>query len=349
MGTNHKIDYKYLLNRMLSGELTSDEKDDIRNYIQTSFKDSELDLLMYEHWLGLGEKEIIADDMQLLILKNRIISRINQTINSTKKRRQLFPSTWKNYLMRAAAVLFIPLLLGSLFVYYRMDQRMEQMAASTVSERVVANPGSRIHFTLPDQTEVWLNSGSMLEFPLALNQQDNRSVKLSGQGYFKVAHDKKHPFIVETDELRIKALGTSFDVSSYANDQQIASTLEEGSIAIIDLNGNELTRISPGQKAILNKSSGNLEVREVETMLTTSWKDGKLIFRNTSLSDVTVLLERWFNCKIHLDPRLMNSDLMYTATIQDETLGEVLKMIEISTRIKTKIEKREVYINSKIR
>ena len=345
MGTNHKIDHKYLLNRMLSGELTSNEKKVLRNYIQTSFKDSELDLLMQEHWLGLKDKEIVADDLQLLILKNRIISKINQTINSTKKRRQLFPSHWKNYLMRAAAVLFIPLLLGSLFVYYQMDQRMDQMTASTVSERVVANPGSRIHFTLPDKTEVWLNSGSMLEFPLALNQQDSRKVKLAGQGYFKVAHDKEHPFIVETDELRIKALGTSFDVSSYENDQQVASTLEEGSIAISDLNGNELTRISPGQKAILNKASRNLEVREVETSLTTSWKDGKLIFRNTSLSDVTVQLERWFNCKIHLDPQLMDSGLMYTATIQDETLGEVLKMIEISTRIKTKIEKREVYIN----
>jgi len=347
MGTNHDIDYNYLLEQMLSGKLTDAEKHDLEAYIQHSFKDDKLDLLMRKHRLGLDNREIVADDMQLLILKNQIFSRINQTKSPIKKEFQLPFPAWKNHLIRVAAVLFIPLLLGSLFVFYRMDQRMEQMAASTVNERVVANPGSRIHCTLPDQTEVWLNSGSILEFPLALNQQDGRKVKLSGQGYFKVAHDKKHPFIVETDELRIKALGTSFDVSSYANDQQIASTLEEGSIAIIGLNGKELTRINPGQKATFYKLSGNLEVREVETMLTTSWKDGKLIFRNTSLSDVTVLLERWFNCKIHLDPRLSNAGLMYTATIQDETLGEVLKMIEISTHIKTKIEKREVYINSR--
>ncbi len=347
MGSNHEIDYKYLLDQVLSGKLTSAEKDDLQAYIQHSFKDDELDLLMRKHWLGLEDKEIVVDEMQLLLLKNQIISRINHKINSSKKEHQLFPSTWKNYLIRVAAVLFIPLLLGSVFVFYRMDKRLDQMTASTANQRVVANPGSRVHFTLPDQTEVWLNSGSMLEFPLTLNLQDNRKVKLSGQGYFKVAHDKAHPFFVETDGLSIKALGTSFDVSGYANDTQIASTLEEGSIALIDLNGNEVTRIHPGQKAILDKTTHIMVVRDVETLLTTSWKDGKLIFRNTSLSDVTVQLERWFNCKIHLDPRLMNAGLMYTATIQDETLGEVLKMIEISTRIKTKVEKREVYISRK--
>lgn len=116
---------------------------------------------------------------------------------------------------------------------------------------------------------------------------------------------------------------------------------------MIGSNGREITRIQPGQKAVFDKTTNKLEVKDVETILTTSWKDGKLIFRNTSLPDVTKQLERWFNCQIHLDHKLLNADLMYTATIQDETLGEVLKMIEISTRIKTRIEKREVYISSR--
>jgi transmembrane sensor len=153
--------------------------------------------------------------------------------------------------------------------------------------------------------------------------------------------------LFRSDGLSIRALGTSFDVSSYDDDKQIISSLVEGSIALIGLNGQEVTRIHPGQQAILYKATNILGIRDADILLTTSWKDGTLIFRNTSLTDVTVQLERWFNCKIHLDTRLINSDLKYTATIQNETLGEVLKMIEISTRIKTKIEKREVYINSR--
>ena len=346
MGPNHKINYDVLLDRMLSGKITSAEKDDLQQYIQNSFKDNELDLLMRKHWLSLERREIVTDEVQLLILKNKILSRINQNDRTTQKEYRIFSSNWQNYLIRIAAVLFIPLLLGSIFVFYRMDKQIDQMIASTTSKRVVANPGSRVQFTLPDQTEVWLNSGSSLEFPLALAQQDSRKVKLTGQGYFKVAHDKEHPFFVETGGISIQALGTSFDVSSYDNDKQISSTLEEGAIVIIGMDGKESTRIHPGQKAVLDKATRILVVKDVETQLYTSWKDGKLIFRNTSLTDVTIQLERWFNCKIHLDPVLMNADLKYTATIQDETLGEVLKMIEVSTRIKTRIEKREVYIES---
>ena len=347
MGPNHKIDYQYLLERMLSDKLTGAENDDLQAYIKNSFKDDELNLLMKNHWQGLEGKDSNADEMQMVILKNRIISKINQKKEEGEKEFRFSHYNWKNYLMRAAAVLFIPLLLGSLVLYYRMEKRITSMAASSVSEKVIAHPGSRVHFILPDQTEVWLNSGSTLEYPLALNEQDRRKVKLSGQGYFKVAHDASHPFLVETEKLTIKALGTCFDVSDYEEDKLISSTLEEGSIALIGTNGVEITRIHSGQQGVLDKATNTMVVKDVETLLTTSWKDGKLLFRNTALSDVTTQLERWFNCKIHLDSHLLKTNLNYTATIQDETLGEVLKMLEISTRIQTKIEKREVYINRK--
>ena len=332
---------------MLSGKLTVVEKNDLQNYILTTYKDPELNTLMRDHWVGLDNKEMVADEMQLLILKNKIFSSITQTKPPSKSKYRLFSSNWSGYLMRAAAVLFLPLLLSSVFLLNHKNRQLDLLSGSSASQTVIASPGSRVHFTLPDQTEVWLNSGSTLEFPLNLNQQDQRKVKLFGQGYFNVKHDANHPFYVETKILSVKALGTSFDVSSYSEDQQISSTLEEGSIALFNLHGNEVARLFPGQKAVLDKKTNELVVKNVDTALSTSWKDGKLIFRNTSLSDVTIQLERWFNCKIHLDPHLLNSDLMYSATIQDETLGEVLKMIEISTRIKTKIEKREVYINSK--
>jgi len=347
MDSKHKLDFKYLLDQILSGELSNDETNDLKDYIQSSYKDHDLDLLMREHWLGLEFKDIIEDDAKLQILKNQIFSRVNQTQSLSSKVRRLLPTNWRSHLIRAAAILFFPLLLSSLFVFYRMNSQIDQMTNSTAMQQVIASPGSRVHFTLPDQTEVWLNSGSILEFPLALNSREQRKVKLLGQGYFKVAHDAKHPFIVDIQGFKIQALGTAFDVSSYADDKQISSTLEEGSIALINLQGNAVTRLFPGQKVILEKNTNKFVVKDVDTALSTSWKDGKLIFRNSSLSDVTRQLERWFNCKMHIQTLLLNSDLMYTATIQDETLGEVLRMIEISTSVKTKIEKREVYIESK--
>ncbi|HZL08708.1 MAG TPA: FecR domain-containing protein [Prolixibacteraceae bacterium] len=343
MGNNHKTNIKLLLNQLSSGSLTIPEKEKLKEYIESSFMDEDLDALMREHWTGLGNQDLVGDEIQLLNLKKKILSRITPAQPIAKKEFRLFPPDWKNKLMRVAAILFIPLLLGSVAVFYTLEKQINQQTSSSM-QQVMASPGSRVHFTLPDKTEVWLNSESVLEFPLNLDHLDQRRVKLTGQGYFKVAHDKLHPFFVEVNKMSIKALGTSFDVSGYENDNFISSTLEEGSIALLSLKGKEFARLVPGQQAVWNKSTNELEINDIETIQATSWKDGKLIFRNASLNDVTRQLERWFNCVIQLDPKLNESDLKYTATIQDETLGEVLKMIEISTSVKTKIVKREVYI-----
>jgi hypothetical protein len=78
MGPNHEIDYKYLLDRLLTGKLSNTEKDELNSYIQHSFKDDDLDLLMRNHWMGLEDKQIAVSDLQILVLKNKILTQINQ-------------------------------------------------------------------------------------------------------------------------------------------------------------------------------------------------------------------------------------------------------------------------------
>ena len=346
MSSNHKEEIKSLLNQALSGRLTISEKEKLRNYIENSFQDKDLDELMLQHWNGLENQDLAGDEIQFQNLKKRILTKIALPEPALTKDVSLFPADWKHWLMRVAAILFIPLLLGSIAVFYTMQNRIDQQNNTVAMQQVMASPGSRVHFTLPDKTEVWLNSESTLEFPLNMKYLDQRRVRLTGQGYFKVAHDKLHPFFVDVNNMSVRALGTSFDVSCYENDKEISSTLEEGSIALMSKSEKEFARLVPGQQAVWNKNTNELEIKDIETIQATSWKDGKLIFKNASLSEVTNKLERWFNCEIKVDPQLNESDLKYTATIQDETLGEVLKMIEISTSVRTKIVKREVYIGS---
>jgi transmembrane sensor len=94
MSSNRKIDIKYLLDQMLSGKLTVVEKNDLQNYILTTYKDRELNTLMRDHWVGLENKEMVADEMQLLILKNKIFSSIAQTKSPSKSKYRLFSSNW---------------------------------------------------------------------------------------------------------------------------------------------------------------------------------------------------------------------------------------------------------------
>jgi len=343
-----KTDIDFLLNRLLSEGLTDSEKDKLGEAVSDSYNDKELNELFWKHWVGLSGQDLVEENRKMLIIRNKILSRIAPENNLPQKKHKPFTAGLGMYFIRIAAILFVPLLFGALWAIYSLNSQIQTHSSPVVMQHVVATPGSRVHFILPDQSEVWLNSGSSLDFPVNLNQQDERKVELHGEGYFMVAHDKEHPFVVKTEKYNVLALGTSFDVSDYADDLHSCSTLEEGSIAIVSHEGEEIARLNPGQKAILNKSTNKLRIVNVETILTTSWKDGRLIFKNTSLPEVTRQLERWFNCNIHLDSLLLKEKMKYTATIQDETLNEVMKMIEISTQsVIVKIEKREVYISRK--
>ncbi len=338
MGSENNINLNEYLEKLLSGEMGAAEKERLRFYISLGFRDNKLDELMQQHWEGIEQEKFEQNDLSLQQLKEKIWSKIS---NIEDKQKRLVD--WKTYLVRIAAVLFLPLLISSVYLFYLLNQN-NLMDGQSAMQQVFATPGSRVHFILPDKSEVWLNSGSTLEYPVDFNTKKQRKVKLNGQGYFNVSHDKKHPFIVETGELNIKVLGTSFDVSTYTNDQFISSTLEEGSIELLDSQGKEIVRLDPGQKAMLDKETHKLSIEKIDTRLTTSWKDGKLIFKNTPLNEVAKQMERWFNCSIHVSPELLSSDILYTATIQNETLGEVLKMIELSTSVTTRIENREVDI-----
>lgn len=324
--------------RIGNEQLSSDEKENLRSFIRDSFQDSQLDEWMENHWESLKTNGISEKDLYFNGLRENIWKRISQTSPTSNSN-----SKWIVSLSRIAAVLFIPLLLLSVYLIFVRPTNIGTSQA-LVMQQVFASPGSRTHLFLPDSSEVWLNSGSTLEYPVNMNRQKQRRVKLTGQGYFEVSHDEKHPFFVETGRLDIRVLGTSFDVSTYANDQFINSTLENGSIALLNPSGKEVARLVPGQKAILDKENNQLIIKDVDTRLITSWKDGRLVFKNTPLTDVTRQLERWFNCKISVSPGLLKSGILYTATIKDETLGEVLKMIEISTSVKTKIQDREITI-----
>ena len=344
MKPKHKIDLNSFLEKMLSGTLESSEKDELYAYISSTYHDKGLDDLMQKHWVELESANMGEDNRKMRQLKTKIWTTISGEQKSSRTLEPVRRIGWKTHLIRIAAVLFIPLFIASAYLFYKLEQKSGIIDEQVVMQQVFATPGSRVHFKLPDQTQVWLNSGSSLEFPINLNKQRQRQVKLTGQGYFEVTHDAQHPFLVETGELNIKVLGTSFDVSSYSNDKIMSSTLEDGCIVLLNPNGKEIGRLVPGEQASLNKETRELLVQKVDTRLITSWKDGRLIFKNTPLADVAHKLGRWYNCSVVVSPKLLNSDIQYTATIQDETLGEVLQMIEISTSVKTKIKDRNVTI-----
>lgn len=186
--------------------------------------------------------------------------------------------------------------------------------------------GGEYDLILSDGTKVRLNSESKLRYPTSFSEE-KRIVYLEGEAYFEVAKDKEHPFIVKTKGVNVRVLGTSFNVSSYEDNEDIQTTLVEGSIKVSDEKGEGLV-IKPGYQASFSKRSKKIDARKVRVEVFTAWKDGKFSFRNTRMEDMMVALARWYD----IDVFYMNEeikDMTFTGGIKKyENIDKLLYLIE---------------------
>ena len=148
--------------------------------------------------------------------------------------------------------------------------------------------------------------------------------------------------IVHTNKIKIKVLGTSFNVRSYENDEKIETTLVTGKVEFIKDKDTPII-LAPSQKAVFHKKENTLEIEEVHSEDIVAWKTGKLIFKKTSLQEVVVDLERKYNVKININS-LKLLDYEYTGTFDNLSIDEVLNLLTISSPIKYTIENEKIIL-----
>jgi len=310
---------------------------------------AEVEKVLQKHWMESDTKEM-PDEKEFMQLLDRIHHKINiirkdDNIRVLKKEKQINKKTILiiHKISRIAAVLFLPLLLT--FAYYLYSGIHKTKKETRIAYNEVYTPlSAKTKFVLPDSTVVWLNSGSRLKYPFSFSGE-TREVYLTGEGYFNVAKNKKVPFVVKTDKVDITAYGTSFDVMAYPDDTDVKTTLVNGTVKVESVKNGKYLLLKPHSQALYNIRTGTMKGYRVDTRFYTSWKEGKLIFRNEPLGNVAHKLERWFNCTIYIkDDRLRN--FKFTGNIEMETLREVLELINITSPIKYtyKKETREIWL-----
>ena len=225
--------------------------------------------------------------------------------------------------MRYAAVVAV-LVCACSYLFYNIGQRNMEQAFAMI--KVEAPQGSTTKMTLPDGTEVWLNAGSRIEYSQGFGVRDRR-VKLSGEGYFEVHHNTAMPFIVNSSSLNVQVLGTKFDFRDYPTDESAMVSLDEGSVAVglrSSHDGDYQYRLSPDQRAVLEKGSGNLRI-ENRTTTDRLWTDGTIMINGQRLADIAIDLERSYGTRISIESTELAQTRFYGVFHRkDQSLDQVL-------------------------
>jgi len=333
-----------LLNKFIANKCTSSEIDEVFDWFRKS-RDKEQSKAVFKNYWEDTEVTDITDGE----FEQRRLDQIHHAINLSQSERlrkgKIRFFTERNFsrvriISRVAAVLLLPVL--TLFIYIRFFQpEIFSMLSMSQEYEIVSPPGSRTQFELSDGTKVWLNHGSKMDYPQRFTG-DSRIVKLTGEGYFEVAHNKAKPFIVEASGLAVKAVGTAFNVKAYPDDTNIETTLESGKVIILkNISGKkpEICDMKPGQHFIFNSVSNKYSLKTENPAKYVSWKEGRLIFQDDHLDQVAERLSRWYNVKVTLKDSELSS-LTYTATFVDETLDQILEMLEFVTPISYTVSDR---------
>ncbi len=213
----------------------------------------------------------------------------------------------------------------------------------TVEKQTIHVPKSgEYKLILADGSKVFLNSESQLTFP-SYFEGDTRHVELTGEAYFEVKKDGK-PFIIQTPDLTIEVLGTSFNVNAYQMNSYVNATLVEGSIRIHLPENQETFLLQPKHNFQLDKLSDEISVQQVNTDIYTAWTKGEFMFRNQPLNEIFAQLERWYDFKIIYE----NSDIekmRFTGSAEKaRPLNYLLNQIQAVTDIQYRSEGNKIIL-----
>lgn len=364
--------YEVVLN-MRSNKMKQIDFDIIIKVLSGNANSAELDL--FNEWINSSEENQSYYEQIRLILDQskeaKKYSRIDMQkawekigrkaglpiINENHKRSLLNRNIASKWIKIAAIFIFAFGLGGATF--YLMTNNKKIQAEGKQYYSTSAPLGSKSQIKLPDGSIVWLNSGSTIKCADTF-EENEREVQLDGEAYFDVVKNADAPFYVVTNAVKIKVLGTRFNVKSYPEEGIIETTLEEGSVNLGKIGSPKTILLKPRQKAVFIKKEGKINdsdlristgyhkeqfiiLEDVDTDLITSWKDNKLRFRSETFENLTVKLERWFNVKIHIENEKLKSKI-FSGSFGEENIEQVMKALQVTLSFDFTIDKNNVWI-----
>jgi transmembrane sensor len=368
-----------LLPRQLAGSISAEENAELHNILL-----SKPDLrLQAELFAGMWTQEkmispsaVVNEAYMRHLLKYRSDFIQNEEqhlfgnedlVESSFQSETIMRPKWKK-LMTAGFMLAIII---SSFLFF-INRRSIELENPPGISSVVTKYGNKSKISLPDGSQVWLNAGSKLDYNSADFNKTLREVILSGEAYFDIAHNAQKPFIVRSGNMRIKVLGTMFNVKAYPDEQNIETSLIKGSVEIT-INDRPYDKyiLSPNEKLVIstngtaqkslalnvvnlrNAKSENADIvtlKKVDyaaiekVVLETAWVQNKLVFKSEKFSDLAVRMERWFDVDIRFR-NISKKELKYTGIFTSETVQQALNAMQVVHTFKYVKEDNIIYVD----
>lgn len=264
------------------------------------------ELALFRKWITSLDTGDPASDLSpelVQLLKDRMHQQLMQEIRPAK----VVAFNRKTFIKRYAVAAAIVIAFSCSLLLWLFNSRRMGLPANTLSSRTVIDNRQHVvrKVTMPDGTVIWLNRNSSLEFDQEQYNHTQRSVKLSGEGFFEVAKDSSRPFLVETGNIHVRVLGTAFNVEAWQQESEIRVSLVHGSVALKNISNAATTVLIPDQTMRYSKQTGKWMVLPMALNHIEAWTTGALVFNEVPLEEALQRIADRFHLTIDYDKDLL--------------------------------------------
>lgn len=322
-----------LINQFFENRYSKNLEDRIHYWLISPENSLEKEKAMRQQWDSLSNIEDLSSRTEY--------EKIKKILDFKEKERKVL---FSNYLLRIAAV-FLPLVVfAGIYFLDKKDKKEDNIPMTVLSVPY----GKQEEAKLACGSEIWVNSGSEISYNQSLGDKA-RTVNLKGEAYFSVMKQNNVPFIVRTEYLDVKVLGTKFNVSAYPDEESTIVTLNKGSIAIHTMDNQDYI-LKPNQQLVYNNKTKEVSIQNLDVSTAkdiADWTIGKMAFNNETLREIVMVFERKFNVEVEVDSNV-DLDRRYTVTIDEgDNLKEIVEIFGcFDNSLSYKIEGNKVYISN---
>jgi ferric-dicitrate binding protein FerR (iron transport regulator) len=332
---------KLLLKKYLNNTCSDQELEQVRQFLQQPESADLFREVFDEAWQEMEEPELdlhaMATYRQQLMQKLQSNNN-NENVPETTK---LWPTRWMKY----AAILILPVMFG----IYQFSKNKKEIPVKIAFIESYNPKGQRSTITLSDGTVIYLGSNSKIRYPKTFS--NIREMELIGEAFFKVKRDPSRPFIIHTNNIQTKVLGTSFKIEAFKGDP-VEVSVATGKVRVdrqVDPTKKQLTSLAvltPGNLVNWNEKTKKPTLAKVSTEELELWKDGVLTFNNQRLADVMAVLERRYNVNIRISSNKLSNYRINTTCSLDEPITKIIGVMGKAGGFGYKLENDQIIISN---